>query len=257
MNDRARPAASSTTRPSAQTLRAVGIHWTALVLLASALHVIVACGLVLAYPSETLTAPALTPLAGIVRHSLVSEEIVEECEYEYETVCEEAELVIADAPVAGQPGLRDEPIALDSPTEDAELPYEESFGSSEAGLSGAPFVGPATNGTIGMGGGAGGSFRGRGGCRELGVGGGGRRRCGDVWQPSTLVPHASRVRVGDKEEIPLEGMHVSVRVEGFRARVVLDCFFRNDRSVRSRATSRSVCPTRRRRTSSPSARPCA
>ena len=37
---------------------------------------------------------------------------------------------------------------------DNDLPYEESFG-----LSDAPFEGPANNGTIGIGGGSGGAFR--------------------------------------------------------------------------------------------------
>jgi len=43
-----------------------------------------------------------------------------------------------------------------SPT-DNDLPYEESFGQGP-GLDDAPFEGPANNGTIGIGGGAGGAF---------------------------------------------------------------------------------------------------
>ena len=35
--------------------------------------------------------------------------------------------------------------------------------------------------------------------------------------------------VGDKEELPLKGMQVDVRVDGFRARVLLDLYYFNDR----------------------------
>ena len=48
----------------------------------------------------------------------------------------------------------------------------ESLG--DAGIGSMPFLGPAHNGLIGLGGGAGGAFRGRGGYRDLGAGGGGR-----------------------------------------------------------------------------------
>ena len=57
----------------------------------------------------------------------------------------------------------------------ADKKFEESFGESE-GLSDAPFEGPENNGTIGIGGGAGGAFRGRSGRRDLGAGGGGKAK---------------------------------------------------------------------------------
>ncbi len=53
---------------------------------------------------------------------------------------------------------------------DNELPFQESLG--EDGISDAPFTGPSTNGAIGLGGGAGGAFRGRGGGKDYGRGGG-------------------------------------------------------------------------------------
>ena len=59
----------------------------------------------------------------------------------------------------GDPVFRDEEIADHAET-DNDLPYEESFGESE-GMSDAPFEGPASNGTIGLGGGAGGRFAAR------------------------------------------------------------------------------------------------
>ena len=51
-----------------------------------------------------------------------------------------------------------------------------------------------------------------------------------TWKSSDIVPNASRLKVGDKEELPLKGMQVEVQIDGFRARVVLDCFFLNDRN---------------------------
>ncbi len=50
-----------------------------------------------------------------------------------------------------------------------------------------------------------------------------------TWKRSRLVPNASRLRVGDEETLPLDAMEATVRVDGPRARVVLDCLFRNDR----------------------------
>jgi hypothetical protein len=51
----------------------------------------------------------------------------------------------------------------------------------------------------------------------------------DTWKPSRLVPNTSRLMVGDKEELPLRAMQVDVRIDGFRARVLLDLYYFNDR----------------------------
>ena len=50
-----------------------------------------------------------------------------------------------------------------------------------------------------------------------------------TWQRSGLAPNTSRLAVGDKEELPLRAMQATVRIDGFRARVVLDCVYENDR----------------------------
>jgi hypothetical protein len=50
----------------------------------------------------------------------------------------------------------------------------------------------------------------------------------ETWKPSRLAPKTSRLMVGDNEELPLRGMQVDVRVDGFRARVVLDLYYYND-----------------------------
>lgn len=49
------------------------------------------------------------------------------------------------------------------------------------------------------------------------------------WKRVKAIPNTSRLMVGDKEELSLTGMHANVQVDGFRARVLLDCFYYNDR----------------------------
>jgi len=103
---------------------------------------------------------------------------VEQVEEELEEVEEETKEVHEQEVVAEEPVIKDEQIA-DHVETDNDLPFEESFGQSE-GLSDAPFEGPANNGTIGIGGGAGGAFKGRGGGKDLGTGGGGRKKFDDA-----------------------------------------------------------------------------
>ena len=51
----------------------------------------------------------------------------------------------------------------------------------------------------------------------------------ETWKPAHVVPNTSRLMVGDKEELPIKGMQVDVRVDGFRARVLMDLYYFNDR----------------------------
>jgi len=90
---------------------------------------------------------------------------------------EETKEVHSTEIVSPEPVIKDEEIS-DHVETDNDLPFEESLG--EDGLSDAPFTGPANNGLIGLGGGAGGAFGGRGGSRDLGSGGGGRKTQGAV-----------------------------------------------------------------------------
>jgi hypothetical protein len=46
-----------------------------------------------------------------------------------------------------------------------------------------------------------------------------------TWQRSTLDTHKIRIEVGEDEILPIDAMHVQVRVDGFRARVLLDVDF--------------------------------
>ncbi len=50
-----------------------------------------------------------------------------------------------------------------------------------------------------------------------------------TWRRAKATPNASRLMIGDKDELPLEGMQVNVQVDGFRARVLLDLYYYNNR----------------------------
>ena len=56
------------------------------------------------------------------------------------------------------------------------------------------------------------------------------------WKRSQVLPHQSRLKIGDKEELPQEALQVKVRIDGFRARVLLDGFYRNDREQQFEGT---------------------
>lgn len=50
-----------------------------------------------------------------------------------------------------------------------------------------------------------------------------------TWRRAKAVPNASRLVIGDEDELLPEGVQMSVRVDGFRARVLMDLFYYNDR----------------------------
>jgi tetratricopeptide (TPR) repeat protein len=50
-----------------------------------------------------------------------------------------------------------------------------------------------------------------------------------TWKRSQIVPNSSRVMVGDREELALRSMQTRVTIDGFRARVVIDYLYANDR----------------------------
>ncbi|MFP6665677.1 MAG: hypothetical protein VB876_00085, partial [Pirellulales bacterium] len=49
----------------------------------------------------------------------------------------------------------------------------------------------------------------------------------DGWRRSRKLPNTSRLMIGDREELPLQGMQVNVQIDGFRARVLLDMYYLN------------------------------
>ena len=85
---------------------------------------------------------------------------------------EETEQIHQSDVVAKEPTVKDAELSDHNET-DNDLPTEESLG--EGGISDSPFEGPSNNGLIGLGGGAGGAFKGRGGHRNLRAGGGGKK----------------------------------------------------------------------------------
>jgi len=50
-----------------------------------------------------------------------------------------------------------------------------------------------------------------------------------TWKRSQIVPNSSRVMVGDREELALRSMQTHVTIDGFRARVVIDYLYANER----------------------------
>ncbi len=55
----------------------------------------------------------------------------------------------------------------------------------------------------------------------------GKKGKAETWKRATILANTSRLMVGDDESLPIEGMHVRTRVDGFRARVLIDFFFYN------------------------------
>lgn len=50
-----------------------------------------------------------------------------------------------------------------------------------------------------------------------------------TWRRAQATPNASRLVIGDRDELLLEGMQANVMVDGFRARVLLDLYYFNNR----------------------------
>jgi tetratricopeptide (TPR) repeat protein len=58
----------------------------------------------------------------------------------------------------------------------------------------------------------------------------------ETWKRSQIVPNSSRVMVGDRDELALRSMQTRVRIDGFRARVVIDYLYANDRDQQLEGT---------------------
>ena len=50
-----------------------------------------------------------------------------------------------------------------------------------------------------------------------------------TWKRSVALANTSKLMIGDKDELPIKGMHLRSQVDGFRARVLIDFYFENDR----------------------------
>jgi len=62
------------------------------------------------------------------------------------------------------------------------------------------------------------------------------------WKPSEILPNSTRVSIGDSETLPLEGTQIAVQIDGFRARVLIDCFYKNDRNFQAEGTFKLRLP---------------
>ncbi len=56
-----------------------------------------------------------------------------------------------------------------------------------------------------------------------------KKKAPKTWKRVKAIPNTTRLMVGDKEELDLTGMQVNVQVDGFRARVLIDYLYYNDR----------------------------
>src|SRR5262245_31144953 len=104
---------------------------------------------------------------------------------------DETEKVHADDIEAREPTVRDAELSDHNETDNDIPDSHEMLG--EGGISDAPFEGPANNATIGIGGGAGGAFKGRGGSQNLRTGGRGHGRADDALEDALrwLAAHQS------------------------------------------------------------------
>ncbi len=50
-----------------------------------------------------------------------------------------------------------------------------------------------------------------------------------TWKRSGMPDNSIRLQVGEEDFLPLQALQMCVRVEGFRVRVVMDCYFYNDK----------------------------
>jgi len=63
-----------------------------------------------------------------------------------------------------------------------------------------------------------------------------------TWKRSNGEVNRVRLQIGDKEALPLKSRKISVKIDGFRARILMDCFFYNDRNRRFEGTFKLRLP---------------
>lgn len=63
-----------------------------------------------------------------------------------------------------------------------------------------------------------------------------------TWKRSSGDVNRVRLEIGDKETIPLHSRQIAVKVEDFRARVLMDCYFYNDKDRRFEGTFKLRLP---------------
>ncbi|NDW09763.1 carboxypeptidase-like regulatory domain-containing protein [Dysgonomonas sp. 520] len=64
-----------------------------------------------------------------------------------------------------------------------------------------------------------------------------------TWKRSGITDNSIRLQVGDDDFIPLESVQMAVQVDGFRVRVLMDCFFFNDKKDNLEGVFKLKLPT--------------
>ncbi|MDH6303519.1 hypothetical protein M2459_000548 [Parabacteroides sp. PF5-5] len=57
----------------------------------------------------------------------------------------------------------------------------------------------------------------------------GKDKKATTWKRSGMADNSIRLEVGDNDFIPLEASQIAIQIDGFRVRVLMDCFFFNDK----------------------------
>ena len=65
----------------------------------------------------------------------------------------------------------------------------------------------------------------------------------ETWKRSKVQPNSSKLSVGENDFLPLKGTQVAVQIDGFRARVLIDYYYFNDRDRQLEGTFKLRLPT--------------
>lgn len=69
------------------------------------------------------------------------------------------------------------------------------------------------------------------------------KKAATTWKRSGMKDNSIRLQVGDNDFIPLQAAQMAVQVDGFRVRVLMDCFFYNDKGNGLEGTFKLKLPT--------------
>jgi tetratricopeptide (TPR) repeat protein len=69
-----------------------------------------------------------------------------------------------------------------------------------------------------------------------------KKKPAKTWKRSEKTANMATLFIGDEEQIPLKGSQIAVQVDGFRARVLIDCFFENDQNRQLEGTFKMKLP---------------
>ena len=63
-----------------------------------------------------------------------------------------------------------------------------------------------------------------------------------TWKRTSKVPNTVTLFVGDEEQLKLKGSQIAIKIDGFRARVLIDCFFYNEHQSQLEGTFKMKLP---------------